>query len=157
MSLRLTSALAVPAIAMLLFAGCTGTTAPDSSDSTETSPSADSGPQSLDEACTELRAGLQELESVDATALQDDLVNDPEAAVATIDEVEAAIVEATSSIRNEDLRPLAEDAEQATNTYFDEIRAAAEDPQSADAAMLQSGLEEFAASVGELQTACNEG
>ncbi|GAA1060713.1 hypothetical protein [Agromyces bracchium] len=153
MTLRTTTALAVPAIAMLLLAGCTGGpgggTAP--SESAGTSAGSD---QTVDEACTELRTGLDELSAVDGTALQSDLVNDPEAAIATMDEVESAIVAATTAVTNPELEPSAEEAADAATSFFDQARAAAQDPTTADPVTLQAGLSTLASAVGELQAAC---
>ncbi|WP_400995399.1 hypothetical protein [Agromyces sp. GXQ0307] len=153
MTLRAQTALAVPAIAMLLLAGCT-TGAGGGSASDESDGASAGSDQTVEEACTELRGGLDGLSIVDGTALQSDLVNDPEAAIATMDEVESAIVAATSAVTNPELRPSAEDAADAATSFFDQARAAAQDPATADPATLQAGLSTFASAVGELQSAC---
>ncbi|WP_438854625.1 hypothetical protein [Agromyces sp. M3QZ16-3] len=152
MTLRTTSALAVPAIAMLLLAGCTG--APGGGTRTGSDGASAGSDQTVDEACTELRTGLDELSSVDGAALQSDLVDDPDAAIATMDEVESAIVAATDAVTNAELRPAAEDAADAATSFFDQARAAAQDPATADPATLQAGLSALASAVGELQAAC---
>jgi hypothetical protein len=152
-TLRTTSALAVPAIAMLLLAGCTGAPGADGG-STGQATAPGSSDQTFDEGCAELRAGLDELGAVDGAALQSDLVDDPEAAIATMDEVESANVAATTAGTNSELKPLAQDAEDAATSFFDQARIAAQDPMNADPTALQAGLSALASAVGELQTTC---
>ena len=164
-SIRPGMALAAPAIALLLLTGCSGSLAPaptPATGSASTAPTPDAtegaeGDQTAAEACGSIVAGLQELGQVDATTLEDDLVNDPEAALATIEEAQAAILDATDSVTNDEIRPVAEKASDATREYFDTIRAAAEDPATADVEAIQAGLPAFTTALAELQTACGAG
>lgn len=164
-SIRPAAALAAPALALLLFTGCSGvpsslpsdaSATPDSSPAPGAEADDDAG-QSTAEACDVLAAGLERLGQVDASNIQDDLVNDPEAALATIDEAQAAILDATGSVTNEELRPFAEDAAEATRQYFGVVRAAAENPASADVEAIQADLSTFTGALVELQTACSGG
>lgn len=162
-SIRPAAALAAPAIALLMLAGCSGAPAPaPTTGSASSAPSPDAtagaaGDQTAAEACDSIVAGLQELGQIDASTLQDDLVNDPEAALATLDEAQAAILDATDSVTNEEIRPYAEEASDATREYFGTVRAAAEDPANADAEAIQAGLPAFTSALSELQTACATG
>ncbi|MFE5672849.1 hypothetical protein ACFQ58_14700 [Agromyces sp. NPDC056523] len=163
-TIRPAAGVAASLLAAALLAGCTGTLAPapGSTDATAsaTSPAetddagTGDGEQSVAEACDAILAGLQELGRVDATTLQDDLVNDPEAAEATLEEAQAAIVDATDEVDNAEIRPYADRAADATRGFFDAAREAAEDPASADREAVQDELSEFAAALAELQTAC---
>jgi hypothetical protein len=145
---RPASALAVPALAALLLAGCTA--APTSGGSA----SGDASGQTKVEACADLVAGLQGLAGLDANQLMDGMVNDPDAAIATLDEAEASVIAATDQVSNAELEPLAQEAAAATTGYFALIRDAAQNPASADPAAIQAGLGTFTDSLGELQSAC---
>lgn len=153
---RLAPALAAPALAALILAGCTA--APSSTDGEADSPapstSESASGQTKVEACADLVAGLQGLAGLDANQLMDDMANDPDAAIATLDEAEASVIAATDQVSNDELQPLAAEAAAATTGYFTLIRDAAQDPASADAAAIQAGLGAFTESLGELQTAC---
>ena len=149
-------------LAASLLAGCTGTLspAPESTDAmtptsspTETDAAA-SGEQTVEEACESIVAGLEELGEVDATTLQDDLANDPEAAMATLDEAQSAILDATDEVENSEIRPYADRAAEATREFFDAARETAEDGANADPAEVQDEFGEFTAALAELQTAC---
>ena len=161
-SIRPAAALAAPAIALLLLTGCSGSLAPAPAPTTGSaspapSPDATAGAESdqtAAEACDSIVDGLQELGQIDASTLQDDLVNDPDAALATLDEAQAAILDATDSVTNEEIRPYAEAASDATREYFGTLRAAAEDPAGADAEEIQAGLPAFTTALADLQTAC---
>jgi hypothetical protein len=164
-SIRPAAALAAPAIALLLLTGCSGSLGPAPAPTTGSSSPAPSpeatagadGDQTTTEACDSIVAGLEELGQIDASTLQDDLVNDPEAALATLDEAQAAILDATDSVTNEEIRPYAEQASEATRDYFGTIREAAEDPANADAEAIQAGLPAFTTAIADLQTACTAG
>ncbi|MBM7503409.1 hypothetical protein ACFPER_08005 [Agromyces aurantiacus] len=164
-TIRPAAALAVPLLALAL-AGCAGlpvappasSGGPGSTDSTTSAPDAGGAEgQTVAQACDTLAAGMQELGQVDASNIQDDLVNDPEAALATIDAAESAILDATDAITNDEIRPYAEKAADATRTYFGIVRDAAEDPSGADYDGIQADLSEFTAAIVELQTACAAG
>lgn len=143
---RLAPALAAPALAVFLLAGCTAAPSP--------STSGDASGQTKVEACADLVAGLQGLAGLDANQLMDDMANDPEAAIATLDEAEASVIAATDQVSNDELEPLAQEAAAATTGYFTLIRDAAQNPASADPAAIQAGLGTFTESLGELQSAC---
>jgi hypothetical protein len=153
---RLAPTLAAPALAALLLAGCTA--APTSTEGADAAPSPstsqDASGQTKVEACADLVAGLQGLAGLDANQLMDDMANDPDAAIATLDEAEASVIAATDQVSNDELEPLAREAAAATTGYFTLIRDAAQNPASADAAAIQAGLGAFTESLGELQSAC---
>lgn len=153
---RLAPALVAPAFAALILAGCTTAPAADSGATAAPTPSTSESAsgQGKDEACAELIAGLQSLAGLDANQLMDDMMNDPAAAVATLDEAEAAIVAATDEVSNDEIAPVAQDAAAATTTYFALIRDAAENPASADVDAIQNGLGAFTDSFMEVEKAC---
>lgn len=154
---RLAPALAAPALAAFLLAGCTAAPTPnEGADAAAPSPftSEEASGQTKVEACADLVAGLQGLAGLDANQLMDDMANDPEAAIATLDEAEASVIAATDQVSNDELEPLAQEAAAATTGYFTLIRDAAQNPASADPAAIQAGLGTFTESLGELQSAC---
>lgn len=153
---RLAPTLAAPALAALLLTGCTAAPTSTEDGAASASPSTSEGAsgQTKVEACADLVAGLQGLAGLDANQLMDDMANDPEAAIATLDEAEASVIAATDQVSNDELEPLAQEAAAATTGYFTLIRDAAQDPASADAAAIQAGLGTFTESLGELQSAC---
>ncbi|MCP2366358.1 hypothetical protein BCL57_000500 [Agromyces flavus] len=161
-SIRPTAGLAASLLAAALLSGCSGgfAPAPESTDASAPASSpaetdgAAAGEQSVAEACDAILAGLQDLGEIDATTLQDDLANDPEAAEATLEEAQAAVVDATDSVENAEIRPYADRAAEATREFFDAARETAENPASADPESLQDELGAFAAALAELQTAC---
>jgi hypothetical protein len=149
-------ALAAPALAALMLAGCTA--APTSFEGEAASPSPSTSDSASGQtkvaACADLVTGLQGLAGLDANQLMDDMMNDPEAAIATLDEAEASVIAATDEVSNDELEPLAQEAAAATTGYFTLIRDAARNPGSADPAAIQAGLGTFTESLGELQSAC---
>lgn len=153
---RLAPALAAPALAALLFTGCTAGTGADADASATGAPSTSdsASAQTKAEACAALVAGMEDLSSLDPNQLMDDMTNDPAAAIATLDEAEAAIVGATDEVTNDELEPIAQDAAAATAGYFTLIRDAAENPASADVAAIQTGLQTFTESFMAMQEAC---
>ena len=161
-SIRPAPGLAASLLAASLLAGCTGTLspAPEATDAaTPTSSPAETdgaatGEQTVEEACESIVAGLQKLGEVDSSTLQDDLANDPEAAMATLDEAQAAILDATDEVENAEIRPYADRAADATREFFDAARETAEDAANADPADVQDEFGEFTAALAELQTAC---
>jgi hypothetical protein len=161
-TIRPGAGLTVALLAATLLAGCSGNLAPTPESTDASTPAASpgetdgasAGEQSVAEACDAILAGLQKLGGIDATTLQDDLTNDPEAAEATLEEAQAAIVDATDEVDNAEIRPYADRAAEATRGFFDAAREAAEDPANADPESVQDELATFAAALAELQTAC---
>lgn len=153
---RLAPALAAPALAALLLTGCTAgpSSDADSSDSGAPSMSESGSEQTKAEACSALVAGMEDLSTLDPNQLMDDMANDPDAAIATLDEAEAAIVGATDEVTNDELEPIAQEAAAATTGYFTLIRDAAENPANADVAAIQAGLGTFTESFMQMQEAC---
>lgn len=152
---RLAPAFAAPALAALLLTGCTAGPANDAGSSASGAPSSDgASAQTKAEACAALVAGMEDLSTLDPNQLMDDMANDPAAAIATLDEAEAAIVAATDDVTNDELAPIAQDAAAATTGYFTLIRDAAENPASADVAAIQAGLGTFTDSFMAMQEAC---
>lgn len=153
---RLAPAFAAPALAALLLTGCTAGPANDAGSSASGAPSSSDGAsaQTKAEACAALVAGMEDLSTLDPNQLMDDMANDPAAAIATLDEAEAAIVAATDDVTNDELAPIAQDAAAATTGYFTLIRDAAENPASADVAAIQAGLGTFTDSFMAMQEAC---
>jgi hypothetical protein len=154
---RLSPALVAPAIAALLLTGCTAgpaTSEAESSSSPSPSASESASDQTEAEACAALVAGLEDLAGLDPNQLMDDMANDPDAAIATLDEAEAAIVAATDEVSNAELQPIAQEASAATTSYFGLIRDAAENPAAADVTAIQTGLTTFTEAFMEVQEAC---
>ncbi|MEI5583620.1 MULTISPECIES: hypothetical protein [unclassified Agromyces] len=154
---RLSPALVAPAIAALLLAGCSAGPAAneaESSSSPSESASESASGQTEAEACAAMVGGLENLAGLDPNQLMDDMTNDPDAAIATLDEAESAIVAATDEVTNAELEPIAQEAAAATTSYFDLIRDAAADPASADVTAIQTGLTTFTEAFMEVQEAC---
>lgn len=151
---RLAPALAAPALVALLLSGCTAGTDADTSASAGPSTSDSASAQTKAEACAALVAGMEDLSALDPNQLMDDMANDPDAAIATLDEAEAAVVAATDEVTNDELEPIAQEAAAATTGYFTLIRDAAENPASADVAAIQAGLGTFTESFMAMQEAC---
>jgi hypothetical protein len=140
------------AFAGLLLTGCsTGGTGGGGADADE--PKAAESSQTTEEACTVLKAGVEDT-LTDLQAGLSELSTDPGKAADAVGTLAAAFADTASDVTNEDVRAVADDATTALGDFSDQITVYAENPESADQAAVTDSAGAVQTAMTKLGTTC---
>jgi PBP1b-binding outer membrane lipoprotein LpoB len=151
------STLAGIALAALLLTGCSaGGSDEASGESSSAAPeetSVAAEPQTAEESCEILKAGVEDT----LTELQSGLSTiqtDPDAAAAAVTSLAAAFGDTAEDVTNEDVRAVADDATTALTDFSAVIADYANDPTNADQTVVMDSATAVQDAMTQLQTTC---
>jgi PBP1b-binding outer membrane lipoprotein LpoB len=123
------------AIATLLLSGC-------------------SASQSKADACSNLQDGMDSLET-EMTQSMTDFQSDPTAAGEAISGFSETFSENVETVTNDEVKPVAEDADAALASFAEEFATFVEDPTSADTSGLETSSTELQTTFASLSELCS--
>jgi gas vesicle protein len=112
------------------------------------------GGQSKADACKVLESGLTDLQS-DLTSSLSDAATDPEGASEALQTVSDKFSDNVSKVSNDEVKDVADDADEALSTLVSEFKTYAADPTSADTTALTDASTDVQDTFTELSTVCN--
>ena len=112
------------------------------------------GGQSKADACKVLESGLTDLQS-ELTSSLSDAATDPEGASEALQTVSDKFSENVSKVSNDEVKDVADDADEALSTLVSEFKTYAADPTSADTTALTDASTDVQETFTELSTVCN--
>jgi gas vesicle protein len=112
------------------------------------------GGQSKADACRVLESGLTDLQS-DLTSSLSDAATDPEGASEALQTVSDKFSDNVSKVSNDEVKDVADDADEALSTLVSEFKTYAADPTSADTTALTDASTDVQDTFTELSTVCN--
>ena len=112
------------------------------------------GGQSKADACKVLESGLTDLQS-ELTSSLSDAATDPEGASEALQTVSDKFSDNVSKVSNDEVKDVADDADEALSTLVSEFKTYAADPTSADTTALTDASTDVQETFTELSTVCN--
>jgi gas vesicle protein len=112
------------------------------------------GGQSQADACKVLESGLTDMQS-DLTSSLSDAATDPEGASEALQTVSDKFSANVSKVSNDDVKDVADDADEALSTLVSEFKTYAADPTSADTEALTEASTDVQETFTELSKVCN--